>query len=102
MYATSAIAERAKMPCDLDLAGEKSRNPVVELNVRTAIGLIGEKPPDGRCPNERTEVRTRMDCSPLTYSPSKKLAFLNQWSGAIVWPIDSTAHDRRNQRSFRE
>jgi len=45
-YETSPIAERVNTRCDVDLAGEKFRNPVVELNVGTAIRLIGEKRPD--------------------------------------------------------
>jgi hypothetical protein len=69
-YAASAIAERATTRCDVDLGGEKFRSPVVELNVGTTIGMSGEEPPDGRCPNERTDVHTRGDA--LTPSPRSR------------------------------
>ena len=75
-YATSAVAERANTRCDVDLVGEKFRNPVVELNVGTAIRLIGEKRPDGRCPNERTEVHARGDdLTPSLMSRARLFAF---------------------------
>jgi hypothetical protein len=75
-YATSAIAERAKTRCDVDRAGEKFRNPVVELNGGTAIRLIGEKWPDGRRPNERTAVHARGDgLTPSLRSRERLFAF---------------------------